>query len=183
MSLPRSSSSFCTALTSEALRTKEWAMKSMSSSMARLMLVMSLPVSAGRSMCTPGTLTLLREPNSPSFFTCAITAGPLTPMTSMSRAPSSNSMWLPTFTSCAKLGYDTFTMSCSLSTSGRPNIFTTSPVLYSMGLSHEVVRISGPLVSIRIPMWCDTFLVFLIISLIPSAEACAVFILTTLTPA
>ena len=85
--------------------------------------------------------------------------------------------------SWAKLTYDTFTMSCSLSMSGRPNILTTSPVLYLIGFSHEVVRISGPLVSIRIPIWCDTFLVFLIIFLIPSAEAWAVFIRTTLTPA
>ena len=65
---------------------------------------------------------------------------------------------------------------------GRPKIFTTSPVLYSIGASTSVVRISGPFVSMSKPICGETALVFLTISLIPSSVACAVLILTTFIP-
>ena len=49
----------CTAIRSSLDLTNEWAMKSISSSIASIMFLLSFSVSAGRSMCSPGTLTLL----------------------------------------------------------------------------------------------------------------------------
>ena len=134
-------------------------------------------------MCSPGTFTLLCAPSTPSFCTCATSIGPTFSTTSISSSPSSKSTWSPTLTSLAKSGYDTFTMSCEESISGRPKIFTMSPVLYSIGDSTPVVRTSGPLVSIISAMCGDTARTFLIIVRIPSGVACAVFIRTTFMPA
>ena len=173
----------CTARTSAAERTKLWAMKSMSWSMASMMFLRSFGVSAGSAMWRPGTLTLLWAPSTPSFVTWAMTAGPLMPMTSMSSAPSSKSTWSPSCTSAAKFLYDTLTMSWVESTSGRPKSLTTSPVLYSIGSAHPVVRTSGPLVSMSRPICRLTARVFLIIFFIPSSEAWAVFMRTTFMPA
>ena len=105
------------------------------------------------------------------------------PITFMSIAPSSNRMSSPTCTSLAKFSYDRFNISCSVFISGRPKIFTTSPVLYSIGASFPVVLTSGPLVSIRMPICLLTARVFRIICFIPSGVACAVFIRTTFIPA
>ena len=99
-----SSRIFWTARTSAAERTKEWAMKSISSSIANKILALSFSVSAGSSICSPGTFTLLREPSSPSFCTCATNIGPTLSIISISNAPSSKRTWSPTFTSRAKSG-------------------------------------------------------------------------------
>ena len=120
MSLLCSSSMSCTAFTSAALRTKEWAMKSMSCSMAKSMFFLSFSVSAGRSMCSPGMFTLLCDPSSPSFCTSVVTTSPSIDVTFMSRAPSSKSMSSPTFTSLAMFSYDTLMLSCDVSTPGCP---------------------------------------------------------------
>ena len=58
--LERLSRISCTAFTSSALRTNEWAMKSMSFSVAHSMKARSRSVTDGRAMDTPGMLTLLR---------------------------------------------------------------------------------------------------------------------------
>ena len=74
-------------------------------------------------------------------------------------------------------------MSCEESIPGRPNILTTSPVLYSIGSAQPVVLTSGPFVSIIRARWGETVLTFFIILRIPSGVACAVFIRTTFIPA
>ena len=104
ISLLCSSRIFCTASTSSLLRTNEWAMKSMSSSMASWMFALSFAVRAGRSMCSPGTLTLFFEPSLPSFCTSTISASPSFFITFMSSSPSSKSTSSPTFTSLTKSG-------------------------------------------------------------------------------
>ena len=70
-----------------------------------------------------------------------------------------------------------------VSTSGRPNIFIISPVLYGIGFATLVVLISGPFVSISHAMCCETARVISTIFFIPSAGAWAVFIRTTFIPA
>ena len=183
MSLWCSSRMSCTAFTSAAERTNEWAMKSMSCSMASRMLSWSFFVMAGRSMCSPGTFTLLWAPSTPSFCTSAMTIGPSQPVTFMSISPSSNRMSSPTFTSLAKSGYDTFRMSWVELISGRPKMRTVSPALYSMGSSTPVVRTSGPLVSIMRARCGDTSRTFFMMFFMPSGVAWAVFMRTTFTPA
>jgi len=61
MPLFRLSRIACTASTSRALRTNEWAMKSTPFSVAHSMYMRSFSVTEGRSIDTLGTLTLLRE--------------------------------------------------------------------------------------------------------------------------
>ena len=129
ISLLCSSRIFCTASTSSLLRTKECAMKSMSSSIASSMFALSFSVRAGRSMCSPGTLTLFFEPSIPSFCTSTTRESPSFPITFMSSSPSSKSTSSPTCTSFTKLGYETLMQSCDVSSVLCPKIFTLSPVL------------------------------------------------------
>src|SRR5574344_127431 len=67
---------------------------------------------------------------------------------------------------------------------GSPAMRMMSPVLMSSVSSFRmlVVRISGPLVSIRMPISGDTVLTFVIILLKPSSFKCAEFIRTTFMP-
>ena len=135
------------------------------------MFALSFSVTAGKSIWTPGTLTLLRAPRTPSFITSATSIGPVFSTTCIHKAPSSKRMSSPTETSLVISSYETLIISWVVSIPGRPKIFTTSPVLYWIGDSTLVVRISGPLVSISKAICGETLLVLLIIALMPSGVA------------
>ena len=158
-------------------------MKSMSWSMASRIMRLSRSERAGRSMCSPGTFTLLCAPSVPSLSTRAVSVSPSLPTTFMASAPSSKSTSSPTFTSLAKLVHETHTWSWVVSVSGWPLMATCSSVLYAMGSLTPVVLTSGPLVSISRARCGVTALVLRMILRMPSGVAWAVFILTTFMPA
>ncbi len=170
--------------TSRAVRTNEWAMKSMPSSMAMLMLVLSRSVSDGRGIFTPGMLTLLRDPSAPPL--SAVAWMVLPSMLSMRKSISPSSMRKCTpGTACSAMSiYDRHIRSCEVSPCGFPSKVTLSPALNMMVESSTlvVVRISAPFVSIRIAMDGETARTLLTIFLNPSYDKWAEFILTTLRP-
>ena len=97
--LLRSSMIFFTASTSSFLRTNEWAIKSISMSMAQLMNSKSRSVTDGRLMGTLGMFTLLRGLMTPLFLTRQISSSSFFSVTSISSSPSSIRMAAPTGTS------------------------------------------------------------------------------------
>ena len=96
MGLPQASSSSCTAATSRALRTNEWATKSTSLRTAHSMKRRSRSVTDGRSIATPGTFTLLRERSTPPVTKRHSSSASLRPVTSSSSSPSATSRRAPT---------------------------------------------------------------------------------------
>ena len=115
--------------TSCLLRTNEWAMKSISFSIAYKMLLRSFSVSEGRLIRTPGTLTLLRLPRVASLHTSQYKAFSSLSVTTKPKSPSSISTCAPTERSRTKLGYDTHIHSRVVSCSGLPTMRTLSPIL------------------------------------------------------
>ena len=94
MPLFRLSRIACTASTSRALRTNEWAMKSTS-----MMYMRSFSVTEGRSIDTLGTLTLLRERNVQSRMTRQTSSSADFCSTCSSISPSAMSIVAPAGTS------------------------------------------------------------------------------------
>ncbi len=153
MGLPWASRMRCTAATSRALRTNEWAMKSTSWPMAHSMKRRSRSVTDGRSIETPGTLTLLRERSAPPARKRQTRAPSRFSSTASSSSPSAMSSRAPTGMSATMQG--TFMRITSRVVSSEPSLprtSTRSPAAkriespYSAAIA--VTRISGPLVSI-----------------------------------
>ena len=94
--LPCASRISCTAFTSRADRTNEWAMKSTSLRTAHSMKRRSFSVTDGRSIDTPGTLTLLRERMAPPTMNSQSSSSSVLPSTRISSSPSAISMRAPT---------------------------------------------------------------------------------------
>ena len=148
------------------------------------MLLLSFAVIEGRFTFTPGILTLLRLPIVPSFCTSQSRYSAVLSITFSAVSPSSINSVLPTGTSSIMLGYESETCSGVDRILISPITLILSPVLTTI-FSPEavaVVRISGPLVSIIIPMCEDTARTLVITLINPSSVMWAEFILTTLIP-
>ena len=96
MLLPWASRISCTARMSRAERTNECAMKSTSFFTAHSMKRRSFSVTDGRSIDTPGTLTLLRERMAPPTTNSQSSSVSFLPTTRISSSPSAISIRAPT---------------------------------------------------------------------------------------
>ena len=146
---PHSASTCRMALTSEALRIKDAAIKSMPFSTPNRISSMSFCVSAGRWIFTPGTLMPLLSFTMPAFFTAQRISVPSTAKTSNSIKPSSMRILFPGATSFGKPLYDTAQMCSSPSTSCVVSVYSCPSESSTSGRQNRPVRISGPLVSKR----------------------------------